>query len=87
MHLSDVSVSYLPNARPGKAMFHRRCQQPAPGAHFKCPANALAGNRNLMLRQLFFSGAVAACNMEVLMSKLLNDRCLPGIGLAIGVVN
>lgn len=39
-----------------------------------------------MLRQLFFSGAVAACNMEVLFVRRKNDA-FSGIVLSTGVVN
>ncbi|MHC8321914.1 hypothetical protein ACYZT4_14665 [Pseudomonas sp. GB2N2] len=39
-----------------------------------------------MLRQLFCSGAVAACNMEILIALPYNDA-LPGIVRSASVVN
>jgi hypothetical protein len=39
-----------------------------------------------MLRQLFVSGAVAACNMEVLIA-MPKKRCLRGLVLSASVIN
>jgi hypothetical protein len=56
-------------------MFHRCCSQQTPATRFQRVASAFAGNWNLMLRQLFISGAVAACELGVLFI-LSSRRCL-----------
>jgi hypothetical protein len=42
MQFSGETVGYPPTLSLGSAMFHRRCPQQAPDAHFICAANALA---------------------------------------------
>jgi|Hof3ISUMetaT_16_FD_contig_121_13379_length_892_multi_18_in_0_out_0_2 hypothetical protein len=56
-------------------MFHRRSPQQAPDAGSLCIAPTRSLKQELMLRQLFNSGAVAACNMEVMIA-LSQKRCL-----------
>ncbi|WCM52654.1 hypothetical protein OH720_06460 [Pseudomonas sp. WJP1] len=59
-------------------MFHRRSPQQAPDAHCIRMAPTRSLKQDLMLRQLFISGAVAACNMEVKIA-LSQKRCLQGL--------
>jgi hypothetical protein len=59
-------------------MFHRRSPQQAPDADCICIAPTRSLKQDLMLRQLFISGAVAACNMEVMIA-LSQKRCLQGL--------
>jgi hypothetical protein len=63
---------------PGGAMFHRRSPQQAPDAYCIRMAPTRLLKQALMLRQLFISGAVAACNMEVMIA-LSQKRCLQGL--------
>ena len=49
-------------------MFHRRSPQQAHDADCIRIAPTRSLKQELMLRQLFISGAVAACNMEVLIA-------------------
>ncbi|MVW88040.1 hypothetical protein EI969_19170 [Pseudomonas sp. PB101] len=64
----------MPDPLPGNAMFHRHCPLQAQDPH--CTALPVRlPNRKLKLRQLFISGVVAACDMEVLLT-LLPKRCL-----------
>ncbi|EPA95941.1 MAG: hypothetical protein ACRERT_01890 [Pseudomonas sp.] len=49
-------------------MFHRRSPQQAPDADCIRIAPTRSLKQDLMLRQLFISGAVAACNMEVMIA-------------------
>jgi hypothetical protein len=68
MEISSQANFYSPIPLPGGAMFHRCCPRQASDADCTRIRQRARRNRKLMLRQLFISGAVAACNMDVLIA-------------------
>ncbi|KAA0984921.1 hypothetical protein [Pseudomonas sp. ANT_J28] len=75
----------IADSATGSAMFHRRYPQQAPDIiSYAWPRRSL--EQELMLRQLFISGAVAACNMEVIDRNAVKNDPFAGLVLSASVV-